>query len=957
LAGKPINVGSGNMRYEESLFSIAENTSPVSFVLTYNSRNTASGPLGPGFTHSFAQTMKPLGGSTFRAEWINEKGERTIFYSPDSASVPFSAVWPAEATGTVTLNSVAGTYELKDLDGNVTTFWSASGEWRSTQDRWGNTISGGYTGSDLTSLTDPEGRVWSLAYTAGKLSSITAPDSRVWSFTYNATGHLEKVVDPFHTVGAPWRTYTHVTGYASDPLVLASVADGSGAILEGHEYDAAGRAISSWSGATSVVDGVPHPTSDSRDLVTLVYDSATQTTVTNKIDATTNSASTFTLTARGGRFLPLSIVGNCPSCGAAEDSSVYTYDDFNHLSTAVVGIGADQVQTNWTYDSNGMVLTRVRAFGKPEQQTTTYAYGKADWPAFATSITEASAAKPGQTKVTTHTWNVGETMLASSTSGYLLSTDASPTTYTTTTLFDSRHRQTEMTGPNTNQKVTHTYYPDDDATVNRRGRLQTSSTYTSATAFLQTQFDNYDLYGTALSVVDPNGVETQRTTDAVGRVLAVVSKKPAGDAAEPADYTTTYTFDLRDRLTDVTLPRDNRLRYVYEDGTNRLTDTVRVDSAALERERLHLTLNTIGGKTQEEAQRCETSAPSCGSWTTRRSESFSYDPHNRLSSVLHPDSTRIDYAYDTRGNLTGVKDERHTSSNTLYTYDALNRLKQVTQKQTLLPGPDVLTLYDYDVADNLVSVTDPNGNVTSYAYDDFGRMQKQTSPVSGLTMYSYDPAGNLASSTDANSATTTRTYDAANRILTSTSARTGFPTEAVTWTYDDATAGAYGKGRLATMTDPSGSTAYAYERRGLPRAESRTIQGDAYSISYGYDANGNRSRVTYPSGRVVDYTFDFADRPFSASSGATSYVVSAAYEPFGPESGLTYGTTPTMTRTMTYDQRYRPVELKLQGSNTIYDYFYNEDAVGNVTSICATSGICTTPTGWPSAGTSSTAPR
>lgn len=364
-AGKPINVGSGNMRYEETLFSIAENTSPLSFALTYNSRATATGPLGPGFRHTFAQTMKSLGGSAFRVEWVNGKGERTIFYSPDSANVPFSAVWPAEATGTVTLNSGTGTYELKDLDGNVTTFGSASGEWRSTRDRWNNTISGAYTGSDLTTLTDPEGRVWTLAYTAGKLSSITAPDSRVWTFTYNGTGHLEKVVDPFHTVATPWRTHTYVTGFASDPLVLASVADGSGVVLEGHEYDTAGRAISSWSGATSVVGGVPHPTSSSRDLVTIAYDSATQTTVTNKIDATTNSVSTFTLAARGGRFLPLSIVGNCPSCGAAEDSSVYTYDDFNYPLTEIVGIGTEQVQTSWTYNANRMVLTRVNAVDKP----------------------------------------------------------------------------------------------------------------------------------------------------------------------------------------------------------------------------------------------------------------------------------------------------------------------------------------------------------------------------------------------------------------------------------------------------------------------------------------------------------------------------------------------------------------------------------------------------------------
>jgi YD repeat-containing protein len=53
--------------------------------------------------------------------------------------------------------------------------------------------------------------------------------------------------------------------------------------------------------------------------------------------------------------------------------------------------------------------------------------------------------------------------------------------------------------------------------------------------------------------------------------------------------------------------------------------------------------------------------------------------------------------------------------------------------------------YDYDVLDNLASVTDLNGNVTRYAYDDFRRMTQQDSPVTNATTYVYDPAGNLIS--------------------------------------------------------------------------------------------------------------------------------------------------------------------------------------------------------------------
>jgi uncharacterized protein RhaS with RHS repeats len=139
------------------------------------------------------------------------------------------------------------------------------------------------------------------------------------------------------------------------------------------------------------------------------------------------------------------------------------------------------------------------------------------------------------------------------------------------------------------------------------------------------------------------------------------------------------------------------------------------------------------------------------------------------------------------------------------------------------------------------------------------------------------------------------------------------------------------------MTDPSGSTTYSYDRRGLLRSEAKTILGDAYTTHYQYDANGNRSGLTYPSGRQLTYGFDFADRPLSLSGtrGAvtTPYIASASYQPFGPESSLAYGGG-SLTRNATYDQRYRlPNFNVLNGSTLLADYRYGIDAAGNITAI------------------------
>lgn len=223
----------------------------------------------------------------------------------------------------------------------------------------------------------------------------------------------------------------------------------------------------------------------------------------------------------------------------------------------------------------------------------------------------------------------------------------------------------------------------------------------------------------------------------------------------------------------------------------------------------------------------------------RKTGSFTYGADGRLSTITHPDATTIEYAYDTRGNLLSIQDERHSEPNTIYAYDALNRLESVTRKRTLVPGTDVVTLYDCDAQDNLTGVTDPNGNTTTYAYDDFGRLQKQTSPVTGVTSYSYDAAGNLLTTTDANSAITTRTY---------------------------------------------------------------------------HDANGNRTSIGYPSASVVTYAFDFANRPFSAASGATTLVSSASYLPFGPLRALAFGNG--TNQTFTHDARYLPLTQQVLAGAT-----------------------------------------
>jgi YD repeat-containing protein len=875
--GNPIHLGSGDVSYVVPITSIAQSPLPFSLEFAYHSSTqmvpgAAPSSLGPKWTHTFTDTMRPTdptGNTLYRLTG----GGLEEFYTKQSDGI-WHADFPGTLRGTVVSDS-SGHYLLTDLDGTVTTFDAGTGQWLSNVDRWGNALQGTYSSGNLASVSDTEGRTISFAYSSGQLAQITLPDGQAWRFTYSGA-MLTQIFDSAHSGTTPWRILSYATDSEGVSDLLSQVQDESGAILEAHTYDARDR-------------GVTSSSAGGRDLVTVQYDTPAvgRNTVVHSIDGTISQQSVFSLIYQRGQFLPLTIVGDCATCGGGSDSYTFQFDGSNHV-TQMVDAGGHAIDL--LYDANGNITSRTEASGTPQGRTTNFTYGYAAWPTFWTEKDEPSVGRPGAVKTTIRAWTSSsspETTLTVDESGYVDTN--TPISYTTTSTFDTRHRLQTTVGPRTDvfQLTTRTYYADSDSVPDRRGRLARVVDPMGLT----TTYDNYDVFGMARTITDPNGVVTQVVTDAKGRVTTSTSKAVSGDPIETNDYITTYTFDGRDRLITTRLPRGNAIQYVYEDGTNRLTDTIRVDTSGRQTERRHLTLNLIGDRITEEDQVCRTPAASCASWITQRSDGFVFDTHNRLVDVNHPvpAGSSLQNNYNSDGLLISVKDEDHAQPNTIYSYDALHRLMQVRQALATTPSGQAVTGYGYDEMDNLASVTDPNGNTTTYSYDDFHRLRQQDSPVTGTTSYEYDPAGNLVFAIDARGATTTKTFDADNRVTSSTAELTGQNPETVTWTYDALAVGNYGKGRVATMTDPSGSTTYSYERRGLDKREAHTILGVPYPVAYQYDANGNRSGITYPSGRQVSFAFDFADRPVSKASGSTSFVYSASYATFGPETQLAFG--------------------------------------------------------------------
>jgi YD repeat-containing protein len=110
-----------------------------------------------------------------------------------------------------------------------------------------------------------------------------------------------------------------------------------------------------------------------------------------------------------------------------------------------------------------------------------------------------------------------------------------------------------------------------------------------------------------------------------------------------------------------------------------------------------------------------------------------------------------------------------------------------------------------------------------------------------------------------------------------------------------------------------------------------TLDGQTFTTTYDYaDGRDNLTSITYPSGRVVTYTYDVLDRMtrvFDPASGAT-YADQFEHHPSGALEKLRAG---TITTTQVYDpNRYWVTSINSSPLDLTYSQY---DAVGNVKQI------------------------
>jgi len=399
----------------------------------------------------------------------------------------------------------------------------------------------------------------------------------------------------------------------------------------------------------------------------------------------------------------------------------------------------------------------------------------------------------------------------------------------------------------------------------------------------------------------------------VGYTLrVVVTATNSGGSAEstsaatgviPRPLATEYVYSADGDTEAQTDPNGNTTKYTYN-ADSQLTKTEEPSKAATETEydaMGQVTAQTDGNKHTTEYERnlleetTEESNPlgrkvkkeydTAGNLVkltdpTGRTTTYTYDPANRLTEVVYSSGnpSAVKYEYNKDGDRTKMTDGTGT---TQYAYDQLDRLTETED------GYKEVVKYEYNLGNQQMKITYPNGKAVARAYDKDGRLEKVTDWNSKATKFSYNQDSDLGKTTFPSETKDedTYAYNHADQMSEVKMKRSSETLASLVYTRDN-------DGQVKTTTS-----------KGLPGEE---------KPSYEYDAN---SRLTKGAG--VAYEYDAANNPTKLGTGTYKY-----------NSGNELETGPSLTYSYN-EEGQRTKTTPATGPAASYGY----DQAGNLTSV------------------------
>ena len=384
----------------------------------------------------------------------------------------------------------------------------------------------------------------------------------------------------------------------------------------------------------------------------------------------------------------------------------------------------------------------------------------------------------------------------------------------------------------------------------------------------QVDFEYTD-FGELERVIGALGSEVEYEYNNMGAVTKVV-QDPG-----PSEAVTQITYDNAGRPRTITDPTGVVAERRY-DGAGRVTE---MRDAAGRGPRF--SYNGVGDLATTTVEGSETQ--------------YEYDKSGRLKRVIDAQATPIMYRYDVLGRLIEVR------KNALYRV----YLPIIIGADTELPL-EQRWAYEYDAANRLTSVTNPDGDAIGIGYNGLDQLISVNFPA-GMTdlSYGYDVAGRRRSMTDALGSVTYE-YDRLHRLTSEVRGSSRLDYE-----YDDRD--------LRTLTYPSG-----------------------LSVDYEWDDEGRLDRVNAPGLLNYDYTtYDGAGRLRAARNLTHGIDLDLGYDGAGRLNDLAYSVGATDIARFdgaNFNARGLQTSARERFGSTVYNYTYETDNQGQLTRATRTGG-------------------
>jgi RHS repeat-associated protein len=324
-----------------------------------------------------------------------------------------------------------------------------------------------------------------------------------------------------------------------------------------------------------------------------------------------------------------------------------------------------------------------------------------------------------------------------------------------------------------------------------------------------------------------------------------------------------------------------------------------------------------------------------------RKDVMTRDPLSRVTLNTDPAGNQTSFAYDPVGHATQVKDALNGTTNVAYqagrggrfpasvtdakghatsfTYDTTGRVTSV--KNALNQSASI----SYNAKSLPVSVQTRNGQTISFAYDSLDRLTTLTAPEGSLNL-SYDAVGNLLTANHYNGSALSLSYDAANRVTQVGQTLTNGFSANIGYGYD-------ANGNRTRMTTPWGAFSYAYDA--LDRVTSIT-NPNGQTVTFTYDAASRRTSMSYPNGTKTTYAYDAAGQVTQIVHQKTSNQTAIAFDnyTYDADGNRIQISDLVGTHTFAYDKLNRLMGANHPGTSSLPTQAetFAYDAIGNRTS-------------------------